>query len=173
MHVVDSTHSHDPATHPVSPAPEQQDQALAHRALSGLAHVLRPRPATWMLAVSMNVMHVMLVFIMLWLSLALQQPGEVFLSTAFSGFKRYGTESQWAYWLLVAAGIGGVGLVAGRRWVQLLTTAMLATAHGSVALCFYQSNPPGGGIGTGTGTYTIIAAMGYSLFILRMIRVAA
>lgn len=115
-------------------------------------------------------MHAALSAIMAWLALALALPGQTFDFAGFSYFAKLGTEHQWSVLFLLAALAGLAGLVAPWSWAGRVSVFLLATAHGSVALCFYKSGPPDGPALTGTGTYAIIAAMGYFLCAQRFLR---
>ena len=110
-----------------------------------------------------NAIHAALTAVMAWLSFVLNLPGDTFASPAFAQFARLATEQQWAYIFMATACGGLVGLVSDRAWVRLASVFLLATVHGLVAYCFYLAPPSGTWIGTGTGTYAIIAGLGYYL----------
>ncbi len=107
--------------------------------------------------------HVALTGIMAWLSIALALPGDTFGTPQWSGFARVGTEQGWAYAFLLAAFFGAMGLITDRRWVQLVSVFILSTSHLTVAGCFLRATQAGGAVSTGTGTYAIIALLGFYL----------
>ena len=110
-----------------------------------------------------NAIHIALTAVMAWLSFALHMPGDTFSNTGFREFASLATEDDWAYLFLAVAFIGLLGLVTERRWVRLISVLCLSTMHGTVAWCFYLGTEPGHPLTTGTGTYAIIAGLGYYL----------
>lgn len=62
-----------------------------------------------------------------------------------------------AFWL--AATLGLIGLMTPHRGMRLGSVLVLATMHGVVAGCLVLGNPAT----TGTGTYAVLACLGYYL----------
>ena len=59
----------------------------------------------------------------------------------------------------MVASVGAAGLLTASRPMRLVSVLVLATAHGVVALSFVLGNPAT----TGTGTYAVLAGLGYYL----------
>ena len=105
-------------------------------------------------------LHVALTVIMGWLALLLAWPGETFAtSSSYAVMSRIGPEEAWAMAFWIVASVGVIGLSTLDRALRLLSALVLATAHGVVALSFVLSNPAS----TGTGTYAVLAGLGYYL----------
>ncbi len=68
------------------------------------------------------------------------------------------SENIWAMWFWGVATVGFAGLVTDRAVVRLISALTIATAHGTFAGCLML-----GSISPGSGTYAIIAALGYYL----------
>ena len=97
---------------------------------------------------------------MAWLALVLSAPGDTFgASLSYRMMAAMGGEHAWAMAFWAAASLGLVGLATPSRPLRLACVLVLATVHGAVALCFALSNPSG----TGTGTYAVLAGLGYYL----------
>ncbi len=107
-----------------------------------------------------NALHLGLTLVMAWLGAMLALPADTFSSNpAFRVMAQIAPENTWAMALWSVATIGAMGLVASHHVMRTASTVVLGTAHGVVAVCTYQGNP----IGTGTGTYAVLAGMGYYL----------
>lgn len=104
--------------------------------------------------------HAALTAVMAWLALVLALPGDTFGSSrSFSFMQRLGTEDAWAVAFGLVAGFGLIGLRAVATWWRLASVLVLSTAHGVVAICFALGNP----LTTATGTYAVLALLGYYL----------
>ena len=104
--------------------------------------------------------HAFLTLVMLWLGFVLFMPGSTFDGNrSWRLFAQMLPESTWAFLFLVAVIVGGVGLATARRSLRIASALGLATAHGSIALLFFLSNPQG----DASGTYGLIALLGYYL----------
>lgn len=95
-----------------------------------------------------------LTLVPLWFSAVLALHGNTFgTSLSFSYMASIMSEPAWS---LLS---GGVGLIAAVCWARktvltlIFATMLLAFWHGMVALCVFLANP----IGTGTGTYALLA----------------
>lgn len=113
--------------------------------------------------------HTSLTAIMGWLALALHLSSNIFNTASFSFFSQVGTENEWIGCFAGAFVIGIVGLTTRYHWVHLVSIFLLATAHGSVGLCFYVSAIQNHIVFTAAGTYTIISALGYYLLWRRIL----
>lgn len=104
--------------------------------------------------------HAALTGVMAWLALVLALPGDTFgTSPTFALMQRLGSEDGWAmvFWLVASIGLTGLGSTA--RWWRLASVLALSTAHGVVAILFVLGNP----LTTATGTYAVLALLGYYL----------
>ena len=104
--------------------------------------------------------HAALTAVMAWLAVILALPSYTFhTSKSFACMATMGTEPAWAmvFWLVACLGL--VGLLTPSRGMRLGSVLVLATMHGVVAGCIALSNPAT----TGTGTYAVLAALGYYL----------
>lgn len=104
--------------------------------------------------------HAALTAVMAWLAVVLASPGDTFgTSISFHVMAALATEEHWsmAFWL--AATLGLIGLTTPHRGLRLGAVLVLATMHGVVAGCFVLGNPAT----TGTGTYAVLAGLGYYL----------
>ena len=109
-----------------------------------------------------NAIHVTLVAVLVWLSIAVQLPGTID-SITFSGFARFGGAEAWSYVMLATGMVGLVGLVSKSKWANQASVFLLANAHIVVAWCFYIGSAPEYVVSPGAGTYGLIAALGYYL----------
>ena len=104
--------------------------------------------------------HAALTGVMAWLSIILALPGDTFgTNLSFRVMASLATEDHWAMMLWVVATVGIVGLLTSSAPVRLASVLVLSTAHGALAGMFGTSNP----ISTATGTYGILAGLGYFL----------
>ena len=104
--------------------------------------------------------HAALTGVMAWLAIILALPGDTFgASISFRVMASMATEEHWAMAFWLVASVGLVGLLNQGRGVRLVSVLVLATMHGALAGMFWMSNP----FTTGTGTYGILAALGYFL----------
>lgn len=104
--------------------------------------------------------HAALTAVMAWLAVVLAAPGDTFgTSISFRAMAALATEEHWsmAFWL--AATLGLIGLTTPHRGMRLGSVLVLATMHGVVAGCLVLGNPAT----TGTGTYAVLACLGYYL----------
>jgi hypothetical protein len=103
---------------------------------------------------------VALTMVMAWLGIVLMLPGSTFdASPAWRIFSDIAQENVWAIVLLMTAVLGGVGIDTKHLWLKTASLFILATAHGGLAILFLLGNPRGGA----SGTYAIIALLGYYL----------
>ena len=115
----------------------------------------RPAPGEAPVAI-----HVALTAVMGWLAIVLIVPGDTFASSpTFHVMASIAAEERWAMVFWGAASVGLAGLTTSSRLVRLVSVLLVSTMHGIVALCFVLANP----VTTGTGTYSIIAGLGYYL----------
>ncbi len=104
--------------------------------------------------------HAALTTVMVWLAVILVLPSDTFsTSKSFAYMATMGSEPAWAMVFWVTACLGLVGLLTPSRAMRLGSVLVLATMHGVVAGCLALSNPAT----TGTGTYAVLAALGYYL----------
>ena len=104
--------------------------------------------------------HAALTAVMAWLAVILALPNDTFgTSPSFARMAAMATEDHWAMAFWLAATIGVMGLATPSRLGRLLSVLVLATMHGVVAGCFLMAHVAT----TGTGTYAILAALGYYL----------
>lgn len=104
--------------------------------------------------------HLALTAVMAWLALVLALPDDTFrLSPAYALMAAMGREDAWAVAFWAVACIGAAGLSTPSRGLRLASVLTLATMHGVVALCFGVSSPAT----TGSGTYAVLAGLGYYL----------
>ena len=108
--------------------------------------------------------HLALTTIMLLLGMKLLLPGSTFASShSYRAMERIFFEDTWGYLFLFVGSWGVLGLfVAGP--IRKLSVAVLASAHGTLALCLWIGNPAG----TGPPTYGTIACLGYYLLYVRL-----
>ena len=106
-----------------------------------------------------DAIHVGLTAMMAWLALYFELHGGVFAGhSSFKYMEVFGSQRVWAVMFLAAANIGIVGLIATNPVLRLASVLMVATAHGIFAGCLILS-----GASVWSGTYAIIAGMGYYL----------
>ena len=104
--------------------------------------------------------NVALIAIMAWFSLILALPWSTFSTgVGYHLFAALMPEELWAVAFAIVAAIGVIGLWSKNRNVWTLSAMVLSTAHGTVALLIMLGNP----IAVGSGTYLILAALGYYL----------
>ncbi len=104
--------------------------------------------------------HAALTAVMAWLAIVLIIPGDTFASSpTFSLMADLAGEERWAMAFWGAASIGLAGITASSRVFRLVSVLVVATMHGIVAIFFVLGNP----VTTGTGTYAIMAGLGYYL----------
>ncbi len=105
-------------------------------------------------------LHAALTVIMMWLAMLLAWPAGTFAtSISYGVMHRIASEEGWAMAFSVVASVGVSGLCTASRLLRLFSVLVLATAHGVVAISFVLSNPAE----TGTGTYAVLAVLGYYL----------
>ena len=110
-----------------------------------------------------NGVHIGLTAIMGWLGLYLDLAHDVFATNhAFAYMSAYAPEHFWAVLFFAAANIGVLGLVANSKAARLASVLVLSTANGIFAGCLIMS-----GASIWSGTYAIIACMGYDLAVRR------
>lgn len=111
--------------------------------------------------------HLALTAIMFWLGGILVLPGSTFsTSHSYRAMELIARESIWALAFLAVATVGAIGLfVTGP--IRKISVIGLATAHGTFSVCLFLGNPSG----TGSGTYGIIACLGYYLLYRRLFRI--
>jgi hypothetical protein len=106
-----------------------------------------------------NGIHAGLTAILAWLAIRLWLPDDVFSrSASFAYMARLASEDTWAMFLWAVANVGLIGLFSRNRVLKLISVLAVATAHGVFAGCLLMSDGS-----TGSGTYAIIACMGYYL----------
>jgi hypothetical protein len=106
-----------------------------------------------------NGIHAGLTAIMGWLALRLGISGDVFGSSSSFGYMaKFAPEHAWAVLFLGVANVGVIGLITRKSVVRLTSVLVVATAHGVLAGCLLMSDAS-----VWSGTYAIIAAMGYYL----------
>lgn len=111
-----------------------------------------------------HAIHLSLIAVLLWLAIVLALPGATFDSSIFSAFAKIASEPVWAFALQAGGMFGLLGLLTNRNWVRLLSIYVMATMHGTIAVCFLLGTPAGNGpVGTAPGTYAVIASLGYYL----------
>jgi len=105
-------------------------------------------------------LHAALTMIMAWLAVLLALPSDTFgTSQSYAVMERIAPEPVWAMSFWMVASVGVCGLFTIHRVLRLVSVLVLATAHGVLALSLVLANPAT----TGTGTYTVLAALGYYL----------
>ncbi|MDT7951711.1 MAG: hypothetical protein RQ966_09420 [Acetobacteraceae bacterium] len=106
-----------------------------------------------------DTVHAGLTAILVWLALYFELHGSL-LSTdiSFKYMELFASQRVWAVFFLAAANIGIVGLIAHSPVVRLASVLVVATTHGIFAGCLILA-----GASVWSGTYAIIAGMGYLL----------
>ena len=95
-----------------------------------------------------------------WLAVILALPGDTFaMGRGWARFADMGSENTWAMVFWAVASVGVVGLAAGRPLLRLCSVVTLSTAYGCVALLMLWGAPAG----SGSGTYSVLAGLGYYL----------
>jgi len=106
-----------------------------------------------------DMLHAGLTAILVWLALYFELHGGLLLSdTSFKYMELFASQRLWAVFFLAAANIGIVGLFTHRVVIRLASVLIIATAHGIFAGCLILA-----GASVWSGTYAIIAIMGYVL----------
>ena len=109
-------------------------------------------------------MHAGLTAILVWLALFFELRGGL-LSTdsSFHYMELLASQRVWAVFFLAAANLGIVGLITHHRLFRLISVLVVSTAHGIFAGCLILA-----GASVWSGTYAIIAVMGYFLAFRRV-----
>lgn len=95
-----------------------------------------------------------------WLAVILALPGDTFATgRGWTRFGEMGSENTWAVVFWFVASVGFVGLAASSPMLRLFSVLTLSTAYGCVALLMLWGAP----YGSGSGTYTVLAGLGYYL----------
>ncbi len=103
--------------------------------------------------------HAGLTAILAWTAFRLGLSADVFATnSSFDYMARFASEHTWAALFLVVANVGVFGLFTANPVIRLVSVLVVATAHGVLAGCLLMS-----GASVWSGTYAIIAAMGYYL----------
>ena len=104
--------------------------------------------------------HAALAAVMAWFAVVLAIPGSTFSTgVSYRAMAQLATEESWAMACWFVATMGLVGLLTPSRTVRLCTVLLMATMHGVIAISIAWSNPSG----TGSGTYAVLAGLGYYL----------
>ena len=97
--------------------------------------------------------------VLAWLALYLDMSRNLFATDrGFYYMSRLAPEHDWSILFLVGANVGAIGLIAGRPAVRLTSVLVIATVHGMFAGSLLMADA-----GVWSGTFVIIAAMGYYL----------
>lgn len=106
-----------------------------------------------------NGIHAGLTAIMAWMAFKLVISANVFAtSNSFEYMARFGSEHTWAVMFLGVANVGIIGLITSSALIRFASVLVVATAHGVLAGCILMADS-----GVWSGTYAIIAGMGYYL----------
>jgi hypothetical protein len=106
-----------------------------------------------------NGIHIGLTAILGWLAFYFDYTRNVFSTEeVFAYMARFGSEHAWSVLFLAAANIGAIGVFSHNPPARLGSVLVVATAHGIFAGCLIMSNAS-----VWSGTYAIIAGMGYYL----------
>lgn len=106
-----------------------------------------------------DMIHAGLTAILAWLALYFELRGGLLSSDLnFRYLELFASQRVWALFFLAATNIGIVGLITQRVVVRLASVLVIATAHGIFAGCLILA-----GASVWSGTYAIIATMGYVL----------
>ncbi len=106
-----------------------------------------------------NAIHVGLTSIMAWLGLYFDISDHVFYATkGFAYMAAVAPEHVWALLFLGIANVGVLGLITSNPVLCLASVLVVASGNGLFAGCLIMS-----GASVWSGTYAIIAAMGYYL----------
>ena len=110
-----------------------------------------------------DTIHAGLTAILVWLALYFELHGGLLLAEEnFRYMELIAPQRVWAVFFLAAANFGIVGLISHRAVVRLASVLIVATAHGIFAGCLILA-----GASVWSGTYAIIASMGYLIAIRR------
>ena len=97
---------------------------------------------------------------MVWLAIILAAPGDTFgMGHGWDRFAEMGTEKTWAMVFWSVATLGATGISTERSILRLCSVLVLSTAYGCVSLLMLWGAPAG----SGSGTYLILAGLGYYL----------
>ena len=106
-----------------------------------------------------NGIHIGLTAILAWLAFYFDVAHNVFANeTVFAYMARFGNEHTWSVLFLLAANIGTIGVFATNPAARLASVLVVATTHGVFAGSLIMSHAS-----VWSGTYAIIAGMGYYL----------
>lgn len=106
-----------------------------------------------------NGIHVGLTAILGWLAFYFDLARDVFArDDVFAYMARFGSEHTWSVLFLAAANVGAIGVFTSNPAARLGCVLIVATAHGVFAGCLIMSHAS-----VWSGTYAIIAGMGYYL----------
>lgn len=117
----------------------------------------------------LDLVHWTLTGIMGWFAYAMLSPRVEMAGPAWRQFLELATESHWGLIFLAVALIGLVGAVVSTGWINMTSTFLLGSAHGCLAVCFYMGAPNDPTRPTAVGTYALIALLGWSLTIRRLL----
>lgn len=106
-----------------------------------------------------NEIHLGLTAILAWLGFYFDLARNLFANDdGFAEMSRVASEHTWSVLFLAAANIGAAGVISSNSAVRLASVLVVATAHGVFAGFLIVSHPS-----VWSGTYVIIAGMGYYL----------
>ena len=109
-------------------------------------------------------MHAGLTAILVWLTLYFELHGGLLSADpAFYYMELFASQRVWSVFFLAAANLGIVGLSTHRASFRLISVLAVSTAHGIFAGCLILA-----GASVWSGTYVIIALMGYVLAFRRV-----
>lgn len=106
-----------------------------------------------------DTIHAGLTAILVWLALYFELHGGLLAAEQdFQYMQSIAPQRVWAVLFLASANVGIVGLITHRASIRLASVLVVATAHGIFAGCLILA-----GASVWSGTYAIIAGMGYLL----------
>ena len=106
-----------------------------------------------------NAIHIGLTAILAWLAFYFELSTSLFTTDRGFGYMaQLASQHTWAVVFLAGANVGIIGLITHRAVVRLTSALVIATIHGIFAGCLILSTAS-----VWSGTYAIIAAMGYYL----------
>lgn len=109
-------------------------------------------------------MHAGLTAILVWLALYFELRGGLLSGDpSFRYMELFASQRVWAVFFLAAGNMGIVGLSTRRTIFRLISVLVVSTAHGIFAGCLILA-----GASVWSGTYAIIALMGYFLAFRRV-----
>lgn len=109
-------------------------------------------------------MHAGLTGILVWIALYFELHGGLFVSDpSFHYMELLASQRIWAVFFLATANLGIVGLITHHLLLRLVSVLVVSTAHGIFAGCLILA-----GASVWSGTYVIIASMGYCLAFRRV-----